>query len=56
VIRFVHSMLNAETGEVCATCQITGVHVDMALRNATPLPDIQRRMAQDMLEPACEAA
>jgi len=56
VIRFVHSMLNAETGEVCATCQITGVHVDMALRKATPLPDIQRRMAQDMLKPACEAA
>ena len=56
VMRLVHAMYNIETGEVCATCAITAVHMDMTLRKATPIPDLQRRMAQDMLEPISAAA
>jgi len=56
VIRFTHSMHNGETGEVAATCAITGVHIDMKLRRACPFPDLQRRMAQDMLGSVREAA
>ena len=56
VVRFVHTMLDAETGEECATCRITGVHVDMATRRACPLPDLQLRMARDMLGELSAAA
>ena len=49
VVRFVHTMLNVETGDECATCRITGVHVDMQTRRACPLPDLQLRMAKDVL-------
>jgi|SRR6185369_9521421 acyl-CoA thioester hydrolase len=56
VLRLHHTMHNVETGEVCATCAITAVHMDLTLRKATPFSDIQRRMAQDLMEPICEAA
>jgi acyl-CoA thioester hydrolase len=49
VLRFVHVMFNAETGEECASAAITGVHVDLVTRKACPFPDRQQRMAQDML-------
>ena len=49
VIRMEHAMHNVETGELCATCVITAVHIDLAERRATPIPELQRRMAQDML-------
>ena len=35
-IRFLHEMRNAETGEIVATCEITGVHMDRALRKSAP--------------------
>jgi acyl-CoA thioester hydrolase len=56
VIRFVHVMFNAETGEECASCAITGVHVDMGTRRACAFADLQRRMAMDMLEGVAAAA
>ena len=56
VIRFVHSMHNVETGECCATCEITAVHIDLAQRRSTPLPELQRRMANDVLGTISEAA
>jgi acyl-CoA thioester hydrolase len=56
VVRFVHTMLNVETGEECATCRITGVHVDMQTRRACPFPELQRRMAQDMVGALSQAA
>src|SRR5580704_3209530 len=34
-IRFLHEMRNAETGEITATCEITAVHLDRALRKST---------------------
>jgi acyl-CoA thioester hydrolase len=51
VIRFRHAMHNVETGELCATCAITAVHIDLKKRRSSPLPELQRRMAQDMLRP-----
>jgi len=36
-IRFVHEMRNAETGEVCAICELTGVHVDRKVRKSVGL-------------------
>src|SRR6516225_11760814 len=33
-IRFVHAMRNAETGEIAAICEFTGVHVDRRLRKS----------------------
>jgi acyl-CoA thioester hydrolase len=36
VIRFEHEMINVGTGEVAATCDLTAVHLDRALRKAIP--------------------
>jgi acyl-CoA thioester hydrolase len=56
VIRFVHAMHNVETGQVCATCAITAVHIDLVARKAAPFPELQRRMARDMLPAESQAA
>ena len=56
VMRMLHTMHKVETGEVCATCAITAVHMDLSSRKATPFSDIQRRMAEDLLPTMCEAA
>jgi acyl-CoA thioester hydrolase len=48
-ILFTHTMTNVETGEVCATCDLTGVHFDRVTRRATALQELQRRMAEDLL-------
>src|SRR6201996_6145712 len=54
-IRFLHEMRNAETGEIAASCEITGVHMDRALRKSTPFsPDIRDTAARQLAvsEPA----
>ncbi len=38
VLRFVHEMRNAETGEVAAVCELTGVHIEAATRKSCPFP------------------
>ena len=38
VLRFVHEMRNAESGEVAAVCELTGVHIDTAARKSCPFP------------------
>jgi acyl-CoA thioester hydrolase len=38
-IRFEHEMRNEATGEVAATCTLTGVHIDTASRKAVALPE-----------------
>lgn len=38
VIRFFHEMCNEETGEVAAAAEMTGVHLDTALRKSCPFP------------------
>jgi acyl-CoA thioester hydrolase len=42
-------MRNAETGEIAAICEITGVHMDRHARKATPIPDTIRSAALDHL-------
>jgi acyl-CoA thioester hydrolase len=44
-IRFMHEMRNAETGEIAATCEITGVQMDRQARKSTPFADAIRRAA-----------
>ena len=44
-IRFVHEMRNAETGEIAATCEITGVHIDRQARKATAFAQDIRHVA-----------
>lgn len=39
VLKFAHEMVNAETGEVAATSELTGVHFDRSARRACPMPD-----------------
>jgi acyl-CoA thioester hydrolase len=51
-IRFVHEMRNAETGEIAAICEITGVHMDRHARKAMPIPDTIRCAALDHLAAA----
>jgi len=41
-----HTMFNADTGEVAATCEIVGVHVDMAARKSCPFPQELRAGAE----------
>ena len=52
-IRFRHEMRNAETGEIAATCEITGVQMDRALRKSAPFADAIRQTAlRHLAEPA----
>jgi acyl-CoA thioester hydrolase len=54
-IRFKHEMCNAETGEIAAVCEITGVHMDRQARKSTAFSDSIRRTAAKLLafpEPA----
>ena len=46
VIRFEHEMRLAVTGEVCATCEQTVVHIDAATRKARPFPEAVRAAAE----------
>jgi len=38
-IRFLHEMRNAETGDIAATCEITGVHMDRQARKSAAFPE-----------------
>jgi acyl-CoA thioester hydrolase len=52
-IRFRHDMNNAETGEIAATCEITGVHMDRSQRKSAPFADAIRESAlRHLTEPA----
>lgn len=45
VLRFRHEMLNAETGEISATCEFTVVCLDPATRKSRPFPaDVAERV------------
>ena len=52
VIRFQHEMRNAETGEIAAICELTGVHMDRRLRKSCIFPDAIRAAAQALLPTA----
>ena len=50
-IRFLHEMRNAETGEITATCEITGVHMDRQARKSAPFAPAIRNVAMTHLSP-----
>ena len=50
-IRFLHEMRNAETGEIAATCEITGVHMDRQARKSAPFAPAIRNAAMAHLDP-----
>ena len=51
-VRFRHVLRNAETGEIAATCEITGVHMDRALRKSIAFaPDIRAAAAEHPVAP-----
>jgi len=46
VLRFSHEMANDATGEVAASCEMTGVHTDLGARRSCPFePHIREKMA-----------
>jgi acyl-CoA thioester hydrolase len=51
-IRFVHEMRNAETGEIAATCELTGVHLDRKARKSVAFAETIREAAQKHLAQA----
>jgi len=44
-IRFMHEMRNGETGELAASCEISGVHMDRQARKSVMFTDAVRRSA-----------
>ena len=51
VLRFVHEMRNAESGEVAAVCELTGVHIDTVKRKACPFPDNILQCGRELVRP-----
>ena len=51
-IRFLHEMRNAETGEITANCEITGVHMDRQARKSAPFAPAIRNAAMTHLSPS----
>jgi acyl-CoA thioester hydrolase len=39
VLRFVHEMRNAESGDIAAACELTGVHIDAVKRKSCAFPE-----------------
>ena len=55
IIRFVHTMCNIESGEVAATCAITGIHMDRRIRKSSPFPTSMRDRAEELSVPPLAA-
>jgi len=55
-MRFAHDMWNAATGELAASCEITGVHLDRRERKAVPFPDKVRAAALAEISASVEAS
>ncbi len=49
VLRFAHDMINTENGEIAASCELTGMHLDRAARKSIAFEDKVRGMAQKLM-------
>jgi acyl-CoA thioester hydrolase len=49
VAKFVHEMVNAQTGEIAAICVLTGVHTDSQTRKSCPFPADMVARAQGLV-------
>lgn len=56
VIRFEHEMVNSNTGEVCARCEQTTVHIDAKARRAAAFPAAIRTAAEAAIAQAQTSA
>jgi len=54
-IRFVHEMINGETGEVAATTELMGVHMDTEIRKSCVFPDRIIAKGKEMVASSTEA-
>jgi acyl-CoA thioester hydrolase len=52
VVRYVHEMRNAETGEPAAVCELIAAHIDRQARKAVPFPAAVREAANVALTQA----
>lgn len=52
VVRFVHTMMNVEDETPAAICELTGVHMDTAIRKSTPFPSAIREKAAALIAAA----
>ncbi|OGA25592.1 MAG: thioesterase [Betaproteobacteria bacterium RIFCSPLOWO2_02_FULL_67_19] len=50
VLRFVHEMRNAESGEIAAVCELTGVHIDTLARKSCPFPTEVLELARSRIQ------
>jgi acyl-CoA thioester hydrolase len=48
VVRFMHEMAKLETGEIAATTELTGVHIDSVKRKSCPFPPKLRARLQEL--------
>ncbi len=51
VVKFVHEMRNAQTGEIAAICVLTGVSMDVQTRRSCPFPEEMVKRAQALVRP-----
>ena len=49
VLRFAHDMFNVDNGELAASCELTGVHLDSAARKSIPFEEKIRSLAQKLM-------
>jgi len=49
VLRFGHDMINVESGETAASCELTGVYLDRAARRSIAFEDKVRGLAQKLM-------
>ena len=49
VLRFTHDMINVETGELAASCELTGAHLDRTARRSIAFEDKVRALAQKLM-------
>ena len=50
VVRFRHEMTNDETGDLAASTVLVGVHMDLTVRKAVPLPSDVRERAMKLMD------
>ena len=56
MIRFFHEMYNDETGQIAATAEMTGVHLDTVLRKSCPFPgEVFERARALLIQPKEDA-
>ncbi len=48
-LRMVHEMVHVESGEVCATCELTAVCIDAQTRKPKPFPSEVTAKAKELL-------